>query len=340
MNGEVGRFEAAVDAIIGGDLPALESLIRRNPDLVRARSTRDHHATLLHYVAANGVEDARQMTPPNAVEIARCLLEAGAEVDALANTYGGGKAQTTMNLLVSSVHPAKAGLQEALVELLLDFGAAINGLEDEGTPLMTALAFGYSGAADTLVRRGARVDNVVAAAALGRADLVDRLCSGGDAAKPALAALHWIRLPRDLNQRIELALVWASAYGRTAVVKRLLDQGVDPAAKDKDDMTALHWAAANTNLDVVKLLLRRGAPLESMNRWGGTVLSSTLWFLVNQSWFPRASSAGDSPAARDAAYAAVIDELLEAGADITQVPASTGHGPVDDVLARHRDRPS
>jgi hypothetical protein len=34
---------------------------------------------------------------------------------------------TAMSMLVSSSHPAKAGLQAPLVELLLDFGAAIEG---------------------------------------------------------------------------------------------------------------------------------------------------------------------------------------------------------------------
>jgi hypothetical protein len=147
-------FESGADAVVSGDLPALEALLRASPDLVRARSARGHRATLLHYVAANGVEDFRQLTPPNAVAIARSLLEAGAEVDALANTYGGGTAQTTMNLLVSSTHPAEAGLQPALVETLLDFGAAIDGLEDDGSPLMTAVAFGYIEAAETLASRG------------------------------------------------------------------------------------------------------------------------------------------------------------------------------------------
>src|SRR5579863_8194687 len=80
----VSQFESAADAIVTGDAPALASLLRKNPDLILARSTREHHATLLHYVSANGVEDFRQSTPANAVEIARMLLGAGAEVDALA----------------------------------------------------------------------------------------------------------------------------------------------------------------------------------------------------------------------------------------------------------------
>src|ERR1051325_2478294 len=109
------RFEAAVEAVIDGDADALRSMLRENPGLVRARSTRVshsdppvHEATLLHYVAANGVEGYRQRSPKNAVEIARILLDAGAEADALANMYGG--KCTTMNMLVSSCHPANAGV--------------------------------------------------------------------------------------------------------------------------------------------------------------------------------------------------------------------------------------
>jgi hypothetical protein len=113
---EVQRFEAAVEAVITGDLPMLASSLAADPALVRARSTRVthfdppiHRATLLHYVAANGVEAHRQRTPANAVEVATALLRAGAEVDALADLYGG--RCTTMNLLVSSAHPARAGVQ-------------------------------------------------------------------------------------------------------------------------------------------------------------------------------------------------------------------------------------
>src|SRR5271170_7975174 len=61
------QFEAAVDAIVGGDVPALERLLRQRPELIRARSTREHRAALLHYVAANGVEGYRQKTPKNVV---------------------------------------------------------------------------------------------------------------------------------------------------------------------------------------------------------------------------------------------------------------------------------
>jgi hypothetical protein len=143
--GRVCEFESAVEAVVNGGLAALEDALRRDPALVCIRSSRVccfdppvHRATLLHYVAANGVERYRQKTPPKAVEIARTLLQTGAEPDALADMYG--VACTTMSMLVSSDHPAEAGLQVPLVELLLDFGAAIEGPSTRkwGGPLFIA----------------------------------------------------------------------------------------------------------------------------------------------------------------------------------------------------------
>src|SRR5947207_6835558 len=162
-DGPVARFETAVEAVISGDVAALRSMLHENPELVRARSTRRHHATLLHYVAANGVEGGRQKTPANAVEVAKILLEAGAEVDALADMYN--QKCTTLSMLVSSCHPAEAGLQWKLAELLLDHGAALEGPGSKWqSALITALAFGYLDTAESLARRGAPVNNIAAAA--------------------------------------------------------------------------------------------------------------------------------------------------------------------------------
>src|SRR5215471_6910026 len=78
----VWAFESAAQAIVTGDIAGLRELLRAHPELVKARSTREHRATLLHYVSANGVEHYRQVTPKNIVEIAEALLAAGAEVAA------------------------------------------------------------------------------------------------------------------------------------------------------------------------------------------------------------------------------------------------------------------
>ena len=251
----VHRFEAAVEAVVGGDLAGLGRMLVADPNLVMARSARVthfdppvHRATLLNYLAANGVEGHRQRTPPNAVAIATLLLDAGAEVDALADLYGG--QCTTMSLLVSSAHPAAAGLQIPLAETLLDHGAALEprGSGNWTSPLMTALAFGYTEVADMLVRRGAQVATVAAAAALGRVDLIRQLLPGSD----------------SVDRRRGLAL--AAQHGRLEAVRLLLDAGEDPDRYNPEGnhrhSTPLHQAVWSGQLPVVRLLVERGARVD------------------------------------------------------------------------------
>lgn len=277
-NSRDAEFEQAADAVVAGDIATLRAMIEANPALVRARSARDHRATLLHYVAANGHEGWRQKSPRNALDVARLLLDAGAEPDALAHMYGGDA--TTMDMLVSSVHPHLAGVQVGLVDVLVDFGAELNGVENNGSPLMTALRFHYPLAAEALARRGARVDNVITAAALGMADSVDAFVTDTGELRPEvpLAQVRWPRLPRDPRIHLGYALTWAATWGRKAVVELMLRKGVDPGGKD-DDATALHFAAAHGHMDIARLLLEYGASLEARNSYGGTVLSGTLWYM-------------------------------------------------------------
>ena len=139
-------------------------------------------------------------------------------------------------------------------------------------------------AAEALVERGAKLKSVVEAAGVGRLDLVMHLV---DAAT---------------KEQLQTALIMAARYGRHDVLQYLLDKDVDVGASD--GMTALHHATGRTDLEMVRLLIRRGAPLEKKNAHGGTVLDNTLWFAhhVGPSEFAR----------RD--YPAVLDILIAAGA--------------------------
>jgi hypothetical protein len=243
-DGPIATFETAVDAVVGGDLPVLQSMLREHPELPHARSARRHHATLLHYIGANGVEGIRQKTPPNAIEITRTLLDAGAEPDAVADLYD--NKCTTMSMLVSSAHPAQAGLQAALAETLLDYGSAPQG---RGTawqsPAMTALAFGYLDTAKVLARRGAAPDTLSAAAGLGLVDDARR------------------RLPGADGKDRHIAIALAAQHGNTEIVRLLLDAGEDPNRYNPDGWhshsTPLHQAIASDHGDVVRLLVERGA---------------------------------------------------------------------------------
>ncbi len=269
QEGAVSEFESAVETVIDGDLAALQDALRRAPGLVRARSNRVccfdppvHRATLLHYVAANGVEAYRQKTPPNAVEIAHMLLQAGAEPDALADMYGA--ECTTMSMLVSSSHPAEARLQGPLVELLLDFGAAIEGRGTRkwGAPLFTALAFGMIDAAKVLARRGARID-LPSAAGLGLVDEAIRLLPSADA---------------EARHR---ALSLAAQHGHAEIVRLLLESGEDPNRYNLEGnhahSTPLHQAVLTGDEAVVRLLVERGARLDIRDTiWQGTPLGWAL----------------------------------------------------------------
>jgi ankyrin repeat protein len=336
------QFEGALDAIVAGDVLALASLLREAPDLIRARSRREHHATLLHYVAANGVEDFRQKCPQNAVDVAKTLLESGAEVDALVDMYD--SKYTTMDLLVSSDHPAKAGLEAALVETLLDYGAAVNGVDDDGSPLMTALQYEHGvrfrqnpDPAQVLARRGARVDHIVAAAALGREDLVRSFVNADGSLKAAvpLVPARLLRRaygphevdPQDPKTNLELALVWASQCGRTGVVDFLLQKGVDPRAEDRVG-TALHWAAWYGHLETVETLLKWNAPLEATNCFGGTILDQTVWATVH-----RNPAGMDYVLSNDRALA-IVQRLADAGAKDPGWLQNYLHQPLDERISR------
>jgi ankyrin repeat protein len=306
-------FELAADAIVDGDAAALRALLAREPRLARARSPYAHRATLLQLVAANGIEVSRQwQSPPNAVEIARVLIEGGSEPDATCDAYGpppGGS--TAMGLLVSSAHPALAGVQVALVEALLDAGASVNGLAAHRmTPIETALVFGYTEAAKALERRGAGIDDVVVAAGLGRADLVEGLAGKAGA-------------------RLHEAFRLACARGHAVAAVLLLDKGADPGRKDNQGFTGLHWAAWDGHLATVEALLERPAVralLEVKNIYGGTVLDATVWAARNAD-----PSIDRLP---------VIAKLIASGADVAEVsPRPTGIAVIDALLDAASPRP-
>lgn len=287
----VAEFEAAADAIIGGDLTTLKHLIAKNPGLVRQHSTREHHATLLHYTSANGVEGYRQRTPGNIVEIAEFLLQAGAQIDAEADVYRGGC--TTLGLAATSVHPETAGVQEALLQLLLDHGAQIEkpNLAGNGTgAVVSCLANGRLPAAVFLASRGAHLD-LEGAAGVGRLDAVKTFF---DSSGRLLAS--------STQRQLQKGFLWACMYGWEDVVVFLLDHGADVRDPAETGATGLHWAAGGAHLGIVKHLLHAGAPLEEINRWGGTVLEHGGYGLEHNT--------------AKADFAPVFEALLAAGAVI------------------------
>ena len=153
-----------------------------------------------------------------------------------------------------------------------------------------ALANGCPAAALHLIERGSTAENLLGAAGLGRIEAVGALFAKASA-----------------EVRADAMLIAAQA-NHAAVVELLLERGVSVHAIN--GMTVLHWAAANCYRQLMRVLLERGAQLETENESGGTVLSSTLWFAFNAT---DAEFAG-----RD--FPGTIDWLIAAGARTDRYP--------------------
>ena len=260
----VSNFEAAVDAIVDGDLAKLEKLLSENPELTRARSMREHRSTLLHYVSANGVEDFRQKTPKNIVAITKLLLKAGADANAESDAYGG--RSTTLGLTATSCHPENAGVQLPLMEVLIDHGAVIDG-PDGGSAVNGCLHNGRGEAAEFFASHGALLD-LEGAAGVGRLDVVKSFFSDvGTLKSPAT------------EEQMKNGFAWACEFDRTSVVDFMLQMGMKIDATLKHDgQTGLHWAALGGHADTVRLLLQRGAPVDARDEnYGGTPLGWALY---------------------------------------------------------------
>jgi uncharacterized protein len=91
----------------------------------------------------------------------------------------------------------------------------------------------------------------------------------------------------------EPTLLGAAEQGDRAAALGLLAKGADPNVAGPDGTTAIMWAAANDDLDLVRALIKAGANVSAKNQLGTTALTE-------------AAIIGSAP---------VIDALLQAGAD-------------------------
>lgn len=345
-------FDKAVDAIISGDSNILKKFISETPQIIHQQSSADHRASLLHYVSANGVEDDKQKTPDNIVEIAGILLGAGADPNKMSNIYGGGAGSTPLVALVSSSHPARAGKQTELIRLFCEYGNP-NGLDNKQYPLATAISFRYPKAVYTLVDSGAKVDNIISASAIGNLDLIKQLSSdtlapytnsfgmttsdSSDIKALALSAScmtghlkivdYFVKQGVDIEAKISVentsALVETVICGHLDLADYLLRQGADITSQDHQGFTALHWAAWHGYIDLVDLLLSYDAPLEIVNKYGGTVIDTAVHGYQHSAY----------PASNQIE---TLQLLIDAGADVSKVsPYPSGNKSIDDFLKPH-----
>ena len=262
-------FAAALAALDAGDVERLRSLIAADPSLVHARTNLEPShgyfsgATLLHHVAGNPFRD--KPLPPNIVDIARALLDAGADVHARTLGPNGGD---TMGLLVTGKQASDMGVTAPLMDVLLEHGARLDLTPDD--VLDASLANHSPAAANRMVELGAKID-VLTAAGLGRMDLLrgffDR--EGRLLSRPR-------RHGREMPERdaIGLALLYAYVRGQRDAVDFLLEKDGNWDVIGVNNGTALHRAAWDGDLGMVERLVAKGADTSNRaNPFNSTPLS-------------------------------------------------------------------
>jgi hypothetical protein len=207
--------------------------------------------------------------------------------------YGGGA--TVLELAATSVTPVVAGNVVPLLDALIECGTSLPG--DGGRLVNGCLRNGRVEAATFLASRGAEVD-LEAVAGIGRLDLV-RACYDEEGR---------LKAPATPPQMLD-GFAWACQFGHLAVVRYLLDRGVEVAAKVKHHgQTGLHWAAGGGHVETVVELLRRGAPVDATDdQWGGTALQWAFFGYSNRS---------KPPGVAAERYYEVIKRLVAAGARV------------------------
>jgi hypothetical protein len=241
-------FRRAVGLLDAADVPGLRAYLRQHPSLVHQHVVFEggnyfRNPTLLEFIAENPVRRGR--LPSNIVEVARVILDAGAQQSAL---------NETLMLVCSGSVPRECRLQRPLIDLLCDHGA------DPNSAIHAAALHGEFEAVNALIKIGARIDLPVAAA-LGRIEDARQL------------------LPDACGQDRHQALTLASQFGHVEIVRLLLDSGEDPnrynPVGSHSHTTPLHQAAGAGHEEVVRLLVERGARLD---------LKDLLWQATPAEW--------------------------------------------------------
>lgn len=251
------KFHPAIAAIKSGDLDELKSLVSQDPSLATSRSS-SSHPTLLQCLVLDAVD------LPNKIELAKVLIEAGAEIDG------------------PLVAAASIGNVEAAAALL-DAGALIDG-SGSWSPLEESLYWGNDAVTALLLEHGASIHNLRIASGLGRVDLIEGFFNSDGSLKPDAGKIDWpfgdpltSNLAKPIKEELQSkidgwsnttqnvinnAFVYACMHNRMEVAKLLLAKGADinaiPPGFDYSG-TALHYAALRGHRAMVDFLLENGA---------------------------------------------------------------------------------
>jgi uncharacterized protein len=215
----MSRNEAFFAAIAQGNLEAVKSQLRSDPDLATAKNEKGQSAVLL--AAYNGKKVIRDF-----------LL--------------------AQNIPLALHEAAATGQLARVMELVAGSPASANAFSPDGFPVVSLSAFlGHLAVTEYLVEQGAGINAIstngsgytalTGAVASGQTEVVGYLLSHG----------------ANANYRYGLGyspLLTAAANGHLAIVKLLLAHGADPHAHTDDHQDALALAESRGHQEVTALL--------------------------------------------------------------------------------------
>jgi len=245
-------FRAAVTALQSGDVAALGRLLDEQPRLLRerilepecyreaSRSQYFRDPKLFWFIANNPTLMKRM--PDNIVEVAETMIARG--VDKADLDYA-------LELVMTSLPAREQGLQIPMLERLMKAGAT-----PTARAIDVTLAHWELEPIQALLRAGHPMTAPIAAA-LG---LTDRL-------EPLLRAAS----PEEIQNALGMAVI----NRQNEAARQALDAGADVNAflPVHSHSTALHQAAIDENLELIDLLLARGARADIADKlWSATPL--------------------------------------------------------------------
>ena len=315
-----------------GMMPELAALVAGDPSLVRAK----------------GGDGKRPLHFARTIEIARFLLEHGAEIDALDDDHDSTPAQHLIGdrpevagFLVAQGARSDLLLAAALGDLELvrrhldaDPGAIAMRVDQEGFPLIDTASNGGHIYQWTL---GFHVSAFDLARRLGHAEILDVLLERAGPLDRLLDALWWgddtradailaadpqlvVRAPEKALRQV----ADAARNNNAVAVRAMLRRGFPVTALSQHGAAPLHWAAFHGNADMMEEVLRYNPPIDAQDRqFHGTAMG----WLIHGALNPWGYSTGQ--------HGECARLLLGAGARVEEASLPTGHDAIDRVLREH-----
>ncbi|WP_455203756.1 ankyrin repeat domain-containing protein [Kaarinaea lacus] len=259
-------FNKAAAAIQAGNVTELSDLLEQHPYLANARDSQrsmqgnpmQQPRSLLHVLAEPPAHRVKR------TQTADALIRAGCEVNGRLH-YSHGE---------TPLHWAASSGDVELIKTLIQHGASVDidgGSIDRGTPLVNAIYYGHTAAAQILLDNNATIYSFPIAAGLGRADVMQQFIHMGHL-QPGAAK----RYPNDsINHSLsrsdvvkvyQKAFIYAVFNHQFTIADDLLKLGVNINYQwGNDDYTILHQVAKRGDTDMAKFLVDHGADVTNAN---------------------------------------------------------------------------